>query len=123
MSEQYIRYEPRLRVMICRLCHGGVSKNGVAQHYRVYHKILSLHLRQNILKYTQNFDICETHEIQYPNTIIPYIEDLAVNPGVRCLYDNCMEASKEDGGMKEHCKKNHEWIVSKGILLRQLFLT
>jgi hypothetical protein len=122
MSEQYIKYEPYLRVMICRLCKEGVTKNGIAWHYREHHKNIPRGARTSIVKYSNNFDLCETNEIQYPNTIIPRIEELAVTEGIRCLYDGCNYACIEPSVMKDHhCRPCHGWVVSKGMMLRYMF--
>jgi Orsellinic acid/F9775 biosynthesis cluster protein D len=85
MSEQYMQYEPQLRVVICRLCPEGVSKNGVALHYRRHHRDLPLRIRQELVEYANTFVRSETENIQYPSTIIARIEDLEVHEkGVRC---------------------------------------
>jgi Orsellinic acid/F9775 biosynthesis cluster protein D len=111
-----MRYEPQLRVMICRLCPEGVSKNGVALHYRRHHRDLPLRIRQELVEYANRFnDRCETENIQYPSTIIARIEDLEVHEnGVRCLYDNCNEAFPLPSSMEIHCGEKHGWIKSKG---------
>jgi Orsellinic acid/F9775 biosynthesis cluster protein D len=118
MSEQYIKYEPQLRVMICRLCKEGVGKNTVARHYREYHKNLPNGVRKGMVAYSNNFELCETNEIQYPNTIIPRIEELAVTMGLRCLYDGCNYACI---AMTDHCRPCHGWVASKGMMLRYIF--
>jgi hypothetical protein len=124
MSEQYMRYEGQLRVMICRLCHDGVTKNGVALHYRKYHRDLPLRIRQDLVPYANRFDRCETDDIQYPSTIISRIEELEVHEnGVRCLYDNCNEAFPLQSSMEKHCGEEHGWIKSKGSGITVFFLT
>ena len=40
MAEQYIKYEARLYVMICRICNTTITKNGTKHHYREDHKTL-----------------------------------------------------------------------------------
>jgi Orsellinic acid/F9775 biosynthesis cluster protein D len=57
MSEQYIKYEPRLRVMICRPCQEGVTKKGIARHYRGDHKNIPRGVRQGVVEYCNNFDL------------------------------------------------------------------
>ena len=69
MSEQYMRYEAQLRVLICRLCHEGVYKNGVGWHYRKHHRDLPLGIRQELVHYANRFDRCETDNMQY---LFPY---------------------------------------------------
>jgi Orsellinic acid/F9775 biosynthesis cluster protein D len=123
MSEQSIRYEPLFRVMICRLCQKGVSKNGVARHYREYHKALSLRVRRDLVKYSNNFDRCEPSEVQYPTTIVSSIQDLEIRQGIRCLYDNCYHAYLAQGSMEYHCGNAHDWTKSRGTAMRLLFLT
>jgi len=123
MSDQYIRHEPLLRAMICRLCQKGVSKNGVACHYRRLHNTLSLRVRQHIVKYSNNFDQCEPNEVQYPTTIVSRIQDLAVKQGIRCLYDNCNHAYVAQSSMENHCGNAHGWVKSRGTAMRQFFLT
>jgi hypothetical protein len=123
MSDQYIKYEPQLRVMICQLCPEGVSKNSVALHYRKRHRDLDLRIRKELVKYANNFDQCEPNELQHPTTIVPHIEGLAVQQGVRCLYDNCNEAYLLPSSMEKHCEEAHGWITSKGTIIRLFFLT
>ena len=81
--------------MICRICNTTITKNAIAWHYREHHKTLSLATRQDLVKYSNNFDLRETNELQYPNTIIPYIEELEVMEGLRCSYDDCNYACIE----------------------------
>jgi len=114
MAEQYIKYEAQLRVMICRLCNRGVPKNGTAWHYREHHKDVDRRARKDIVKYCNNFDLCKTEEIQYPNTIIPRIEELAVAQGVRCSYNGCNYACLLPSGMPDHLTPCHGWKPSKG---------
>ena len=123
MSEQYIRYEPQLRCMICLVCPNGVSKNGVARHYRKHHKDVRLSVRKDLVKYANNFDLCEADAFESPNTIIPRIEDLAVQQGLRCLHDNCNYACIEPTSMERHCEAAHGWVKSKGTAVRRFFLT
>lgn len=110
----YITYEAQLRIMICRLCPIAVMKNGIAWHYREHHKNLSLHARKELVKYCNNFNLCEMNELQYPNTIIRCIEELGVTEGLRCSYDGCNYACIEPRSMEEHCGPCHGWTMSKG---------
>jgi Orsellinic acid/F9775 biosynthesis cluster protein D len=116
MTEQYIKYEARLYVMICRLCKTAITKNGIAWHYREHHKNLPLRTRKELVKYSNNFDLRETNELQYPSMIIPYIEELEVMEGLRCSYDGCNYACIEPNSMKQHCRPCHDWTASKGII-------
>ena len=116
MAEQYIKYEGQLCIMICRLCNGGVTKNGIAWHYSRHHKEVDICARKNIVKYSNNFDLCETKHIQYPNKIIPRIEELAVFQGVRCSYNGCNYACVLPSGMPDHLTLCHGWVPSKGII-------
>jgi len=101
--------------MICQLCPDGVPKNGVALHYRRHHKHqLKLGIRKDLVKYANNFDLCEEDDFKSPNMIIPRIEELAVHEGLRCLYDNCNYACIKPGMMKKHCQGAHKWVKSKG---------
>ena len=125
MAEQYIKYEARLYIMICRLCNTTITKNGIAWHYREHHKTLSLTTRKELVKYSNNFDLRDTDELQYPSTIIPYIEELEVTEGLRCLYDGCNYACIEPNSMEKHCRPGHGWTASKGIIsiYRTLIIT
>jgi len=116
MSKQYIKYEPQLRVMICRLCTEGITKNGIAWHYREHHKNMSLQIRKDVVKYCNDFDVCTKKEFQYPKTIITCIEDRIIERGFRCLYTNCNHACICSSSMEEHCKMKHDWMTSKGII-------
>ena len=122
MAEQYIKYEARLYIMICRICNTTITKNAIAWHYREHHKTLSLATRQDLVKYSNNFDLRETNELQYPNTIIPYIEELEVMEGLRCSYDDCNYACIEPRSMEEHCRPCHGWMASKGIISMHMTL-
>ncbi len=119
MSDQYIKYEPRFRVMICRLCDKGkgIGKNRIGWHYRKYHKKLALHTRKDLIKYGNNFDLYETDALEYPNTIIQSIEELEVMEGVRCSFNGCNYACVLATAMSKHCTKHHDWTTSKGIIL------
>lgn len=114
--EDYIRYEPQLYVMICRLCHNGVTKNGIARHYRGHRDKLSIHTRRELIEYSKNFDLCENDELPRFNNIVPPIKDLAIKDGVRCLYENCNYACLTPSSMRQHCEKAHGWITLKGIV-------
>ena len=108
--------------MICRLCKEGVTKNGIAWHYREHHKNLPGCICTGIVKYSNNFNLCEMNELQCRNTIIPRIEELAVTEGIRCLYDGCNYVCIEPRAIKDHhCRLHHGWVVSKGIMLRYPF--
>jgi hypothetical protein len=78
MSEQYIRYESRLYVMIYRLCNEDVTKNGTALHYRRHGEAISLRARRELVKYCNNFALCEMEELEYPKTIIRYKLSISV---------------------------------------------
>jgi len=116
MAEQYIKYEARLYVMICRICNTTITKNGTKHHYREDHKTLSLATRQELIKYSNNFNLHEMDELQYPNTIIPYIEELEVIEGLRCLYDGCNYTCIEPSSMEKHCRPCHGWTALKSII-------
>jgi Orsellinic acid/F9775 biosynthesis cluster protein D len=124
MSEQYIIYEAQLRVMKCRLCKEGITKNGIAYHYRNDHKQnVSLQARKALVKYCNDFDIYTKDDFQYPKTIITAIEERVVEKGLRCLFDDCYYACICLSAMEIHCKKKHDWVTSKGITLRYPCLT
>jgi Orsellinic acid/F9775 biosynthesis cluster protein D len=115
MAEQYIKFVPQLRVMLCRLCKEGITKNTVGWHYMEHHKDVALRVRKDVVKYSNNFDVCTKKEFEYPTTIISRIEDRVVEKGVRCLYNDCIHACVSVGSMREHCKTGHGWVASKGI--------
>lgn len=124
MSEQYIKYEAQLRVMKCRLCKEGITKNGIAYHYREHHKEeVPLGARKDLVKYCNNFDVYTKREFQYPKTVISPIEDRVVERGVRCLFNNCNYACILRSSMEEHCKIKHDWVMSKGITPSYIYLT
>ena len=75
------------------------------------------------VKYSNNFDLCETNEMQYPNTIIPRIEELPVTQGLQCLYNSCNYACILLRAMEDHCTLCHGWVALKGISPRCIFLT
>jgi Orsellinic acid/F9775 biosynthesis cluster protein D len=116
MAEQYIKYEARFYSMICRLCPTTITKNGIARHYREHHKTLSFSTRKELVKYSNNFNIRATNELQYPDTIIRYIEELPIMEGIRCAYDGCNYACMEPNAMEQHCRPCHGWTASKGII-------
>src|SRR5579864_9246348 len=120
MSEQYIKYEPQLCVMMCRLCKEGITKNGIAWHYREYHKDIPLQERKDLVKYCNNFDVYTKKEFQYPKTIISHIEDRMIEKGFRCLFNDCNYACKCATSMEWHCTTTHNWIASKGIMPRYI---
>jgi hypothetical protein len=81
--------------MICQLGEEGVSKDGVAWHYRKWYKAqVPLQVRKELVQYANNFERCEPSEVQYPTTIISQIEGLAVQIGVLCSYDKCNYACR-----------------------------
>jgi Orsellinic acid/F9775 biosynthesis cluster protein D len=123
MSEQYIKYVPQLRVMLCCLCKEGITKNGIAWHYREHHKDVPLRERKGVVKYSNNFDVCTRKEFEYPTTTISRIEDIIVENGLQCLYNNCNHACIRVESMITHCKVDHGWVASKGITLKYMFLT
>ena len=123
MSEQYIKYEPQLHVMLCRLCKEGITKNGIAWHYREHHKDIPLQERKGLVKYCNNFDVYTMKEFQYPKTIISCIEDRMIEQGFRCLFNDCNYACKYPTSMEEHCKTKHGWVSAKGITLKHILLT
>ncbi len=114
-----MRHESQLWFMICLVCHDGVSKNDVARHYREHHKLeVPLCVRKDLVKYANNFDLCEMDAFESPNMIIPRIEDLAVQQGLRCLYDDCNYACIMPTSMEKHCEVAHGWVKSKGTAVR-----
>ena len=108
MSEQYIKYESQLRVMICRLCKEGITKNGIAWHYREHHKEVSLQERKEVVKYCNDFEVYTKKEFQYSKTTISRIEDRVIERGFRCLFNDCNYACLSPTSMKWHCKTKHE---------------
>ena len=124
MSEQYIKYEAQLRLMKCRLCKEGITKYGIAYHYRTHHKReVSLQARKALVKYCNDFDVYTKEEFQYPKTIISPIEGRVVEKGLRCLFNGCIYACVCSSSMEDHCKTKHKWVTSKGITLRHICLT
>jgi hypothetical protein len=124
MSEQYIKYEAELHVMKCRICKDCITKNGIAYHYRQYHKeVMSLQARKALVQYCNDFNLYTKKEFKYPETIISPIEDRVVEKGVRCLFNDCNYACILSSSMKEHCKETHDWVISKGITFKDIFLT
>jgi hypothetical protein len=70
-----------------------------------------------------NFNPCETNELQYPTiTIVSRIEDLEAMKGIRRSYDNCNEACVLSSSVETHCEKDRNWIEPKGTVIRQFFL-
>src|SRR5437762_137985 len=114
MTKQYILYEPQLHIMICLSCKKGITKNGIARHYRKHHRNMSLRMRKAIAKYSDGFKVYTNQEFQYPRTVITRIEDIMTERGLRCLYMDCNHACICPTSMEEHCKTKHGWTTLRG---------
>ena len=108
----YLLYVREFEALICRSCQYALTPRGVARHLQRSHRSIPIHIRKDIVKFSDQFTAKEPEEIQSPNTEIEAIDGLKVIDGFACESCNALYGSLLS--MKVHCQRTHGWTESKG---------
>lgn len=111
--QQYITYLPNFHVMICRQCKFAIPSTYISRHFRNLHTKIPLAMRQAIIDFANTVQMDEPCRVIVPGPEEGPIDDLElIKKGYRCQFNGCMECSKKEATMTQHCRDYHGWIKS-----------
>jgi len=114
-SESHLLYLAQFQTMVCRACEHGLTKHGLRLHFERHHGEISLKERRELENYVKDFHIAETEDVQSPLTKVGIINGLKIHQGFICTSEGCGHLRTTLKSIKEHCRGEHGWTLSKGM--------
>jgi hypothetical protein len=107
--DQYIVYNSKYKVIICRQHGYCIPPNYISRHFRERHKSIPLATRQAIVDYSQSIVLNTPEAVSIPTESINPIERLNIIQGFQCFHEDCLELHTTENSMKQHCRDIHQW--------------
>jgi hypothetical protein len=120
--DEYIIYNTRYRVAICRQHGYAIAPDYVLRHFRNSHKTIPLETRQEIAEYAQSLILVSPENVDIPRDMSNPIDGLTIVNGFKCSYIQCRELRGTLVSVQKHCNSIHGWDVSQGIMWREKLL-
>lgn len=106
---EYVDYNEKYAVLICRPCEAGIPPSDVKRHLREEHKSIPIKTRNAIVEWSSTLTLCEPEQVATPpeeEGRIPYLE--FIKKGFRCSFANCNTYRTTEVGIEKHCN-THGW--------------
>ena len=107
LIQQYLIFNSHYAVLICRTCQQAVHCGGIELHLRRFHKEYSLHIRRQLVGFSQSVTLSCTEDIKaiQPDLNGGPIEGLKIITGYQCKY--CDKSFGALNSFQIHINKQH----------------
>jgi len=117
--DQYVIYNIKYHVLICRQCGFAIPPNWMLRHLREFHKTIPLETRQAIVAYANSLQLCQPDKADRIYELIKPIDGLTITNGLECQYEYCGKLRGTEISMKQHCRNTHKWIETNEVMWKK----